>query len=157
MLCEGENTYDRRVGKMSLFMKCLFEWWLVKCKAQLRFLLAMVSQSSIHYLVYINLFLLPNNKLYSPNIEVEYWRPSLAEVKSAFNGKWFADVLMGIPKRDLLGMTVAVLKTAGYWFSAVWKGLIQRRYSNLNFRNWTHRPPAAGNKAVLKSCDMILI
>ncbi len=48
------------------------------------------------------------------------------------------DVLMGIPKSDLLGMTVAVLPTVGYGFSAVQSGLILRRYSNLNFRNWTH-------------------
>ena len=32
----------------------------------------------------------------------------------------FKDVLMGIPERDLIGMTVAVLQKAGYWFSAVW-------------------------------------
>ncbi len=27
------------------------------------------------------------------------------------------DVLMGIPKRDLLGMNLAVLQTVGFWYS----------------------------------------
>ena len=36
-----------------------------------------------------------------------------------YNAMFVKDVLMGIPERDLLGMTVAVLQTAGYWFSAL--------------------------------------
>ena len=52
-----------------------------------------------------------------------------------FTGKDFKDVLMGIPKSDLLGVTMAVIDVAGQQFSAVRNGLNQRRYSNLNSEN----------------------
>ncbi len=38
------------------------------------------------------------------------------------------DVPGGIPKSDLLGVTLARIHVAGQWFLAVWNGLNQRRY-----------------------------
>ncbi len=71
----------------------------------------------------------------------------------------FKDVPGGIPKSDLLGVTVARIHGAGQWFLAVWNGLYQRRYSNLNFENCLCRTTAAGHEAVffvIKSCATFL-
>ncbi len=58
----------------------------------------------------------------------------------------FKDVSLGIPKSDILGVTVALIHVAAQQLLAVWNGL--RKDSKLDFENCLCRTPAAGHEAV---------
>ena len=75
-------------------------------------------------------------KLYSDTVNYDTAKSSceglsgyLPEITSAGENNFikgnqlFKDVLMGIPKIDLSGITVALIHEAGQWFLAVWNGL----------------------------------